>query len=797
MAVTADITAGIKAIKIAKEDALSNDLTFQLQETKVIRILFDDIGIQQFDILSVVEYPTYYLYYVKPQNIGNNISTFPTPTLLTGSTGAGFIDASGNINLPGTGGSLISSYRLGGLYTSNNLTNFTFNSAQGTFTSIISKNPYTFPVSFTASVWTNSSTGNHTLKIGPSGSGFTTTYTSLSSSNPSDLFSLGNGSITLVAPTSGSSNTRTIQGSFNLTVDPLTAAEWGMRILSYYGASTFFLPTGSLQFNINSFVTSSTDTNGVTTVLEPYTAEDVANSDYNVVMNNAVEARPNAFYMDVDYSSNAIIAVNEEAILNGSATRAPVQYSNYTTARIVNPRYYGSKNISPNFNESWPTSSVTLEGTFSNVPAVESDGIYFAYFDWVGGTTPELINKAGFHVKYLIDSNANVYTPNLSSSYYYNLIDSFNENNNKVNVLFQTGETSGNVDNLQGVHSVIKSGAQPRAIIFSQTGSIAAQALTTMSFSNTVVSANCEINTTVAPDLPFPGTYLNILDLTTPATSGSTYTTASLTSDYIKIQSSSADVQVIPKLSISYDYTEYDFNNNGSLTFFFEKSTNGGSTWSTYYSQSYSLIHGNSYTRNITSPADSPISGSAYRVRYSFNDNGSGVPVLNVNSGNFFLSQNPPFNPQVTSSFWTTGSSSQNILTGSQFNTNIYGVTKQSTVSGSGYDAPYLQFSLQVGDEIRFSANENNRYQIIDIIEPTSTTTPLYLRLNTPIISGTNLNSFLIRRFNPNPNFVIVDALKDSDTGGGPGFLMPEYASNDLNTKFDEVIKTLTEKGLI
>lgn len=784
MATTPDITAGIKAIKIAKEDALSNDISVQLQEAKVLRIAFDDIGIQQFDIISIAEYSTYYLYYVKPQNIGNLLSTFnlPIDSSTGGSGGSGFVDTAGNM--------LVSAYPqyTGFIRTvaNSNKSVLSYNSGTGIFQTPAQKQPYAIKASFTASIFSSNNNAG-TLRF----------YVSSSAGGGIETPAIN---IPTPANISGSSNAITISGSLPLfKADSLSVEDFGFRFINYYGSNTFYMPTSSMQFTIESYVTSSTDTNGVTTVLEPYTSEDVANSDYNVIMNNAVEARFNAFYMDVDYSSNAIVAVNQQAILDGSATRAQVQYSNYTTARITNPRYNGSRNTSPNFNESYSTSSVTQEGTFNNVPAVEIDGTYFAYFDWVGGTTAELIDKAGYHIKYLIDSKANVYTPSLTSSYYYNLIDSFNANENNVNVVFRDIPVGNNVDNLVGVHPVIKAGAQPRAIIFSQTGSDSGQYLTTMSFSNTVVSANCEINVAVeAGGLSLPG-MIDTLGITTPVVSGSTYTTASLTGEYIKIQSSSADVQIIPALHVNYNYTEFDFNNPGTIDFYIEKSTNNGSTWSVYHTRSYQMQPGQSYSRTFTAPPDSTVSGSLYRVRYSYNDTGiPGNPIVDFTSGgSFYFSQNPPFNPSVTSSFWTTGSGSPNVLTGSQFNTNIYGVTRQSTVSGSGYDSPYLEFDLQIGDEIRFSANENQVYQIIDIVPPTSTTTALYLTLDKPIITGTNLQSFLIRRLNPNPNFVIVDAIKDSNTGGGSGFLMPEYASNEITIKFDEIIKTLTEKGLI
>jgi len=138
------------------------------------------------------------------------------------------------------------------------------------------------------------------------------------------------------------------------------------------------------------------------------------------------------------------------------------------------------------------------------------------------------------------------------------------------------------------------------------------------------------------------------------------------------------------------------------------------------------------------------------------------------------------------------------ILTGSQFNSSIYGSLTQQTVSGSGYDSPYQLFTVQAGDEIRFSANENQVYQIIGVNPPTENAqNSLYLTLDKPILTGTNLNSFLLRRFVPNPNFVIINADKTNEVGGGPGFLLPEYASQDILDKFDNIVANLTEKGLI
>lgn len=773
MAATPNITAGIKAIKIAKEDALSNDISVQLQEAKVLRIAFDDIGIQQFDIISIAEYSNYYLYYVKPQNIGNRLSTFnlPVDSSTGGVGGSGFVNTDGNM--------LVSAYPqyTGFIRTvaNSNKSVLSYSSGTGIFQTPAQKQPYAIKASFTASIFSsNNNAGNIRFYVSSSAGG-----------------GIGTPGINIPTPAniSGSSNAVTISGSIpGFVFDPLSVEDFGFRFINYYGSNTFYMPTSSLQITIESYVTSSTDTNGVTTVLEPYASEDVANSDYNVIMNNAVEGRFNAFYMDVDYSSNAIVAVNQQAILDGSATRAQVQYSNYTTARITNPRYYGSKNTSPDVNVG--------EGNLE--PAVESDGTYFAYFDWVGGTTAEVINKAGFHIKYLIDSNANVYTPNLTSSYYYNLIDSFNANGNNVNVVFNEVAAGNNVDNLVGVHPVIRPGALARAIIFSQTGSVAGAA-SNISFT-TGVAHNYGGTANLSPNSYIPNTTytigLSTVAVTPPDLNFNT------TGEYAAVITTDTEINIIPRFSLNLTYLDEIRGYDGQAVITIQKSTNAGSTWNTYFSQTVPLYNGNTGTTQISGPAEPAVSGSLYRGRITFN----GVPTspgadLTLNSGTFTIIQDPSYGGTATSGsgnlYWTTGSSSQNILTGSQFNSNIYGGT-QVPVVDSGYDSPYLPFTVQIGDEIRFQGNEASTRQIINVSPPTENPdNKLYLTLNSAPSLGTNLQSFLLRRYSPNPNFIIVDALKDSSTGGGSGFLMPEYASNDLITKFDEVIKTLTEKSLI
>jgi hypothetical protein len=126
------------------------------------------------------------------------------------------------------------------------------------------------------------------------------------------------------------------------------------------------------------------------TIFESYIEPDCL-----VIDNDAQVNRPSDRYFDVDFATSQIIAVNKENILSGSATPATVPDSYYTTARIINPRYVGSKNTSPDLN--------TGE-TENQLPAIERYSNSFMYFDWIGGSNPQYPGGGNVHGVYLINT---------------------------------------------------------------------------------------------------------------------------------------------------------------------------------------------------------------------------------------------------------------------------------------------------------------------------------------------------------------------------------------------------------
>jgi hypothetical protein len=203
----------------------------------------------------------------------------------------------------------------------------------------------------------------------------------------------------------------------------------------------------------------------ISTILQSSYPSGFQNSDCDVLQGNAVIDRVGTLYYDVDYATSATTAVNEAAILNGTAEYANVQNSNYSTLAHINPRYKGSRTTSEYVNL-WTSGSVN---TFGKLPTVDSKKTYFAYFDFINGTGPELNNKSIAHIQFLVDQDGNTIPPDKTKLY-------ITQNT------FQTGETVFiNLDDplrfetpmnkLNGVKQVVRGGQRVDALLYSDSGS--------------------------------------------------------------------------------------------------------------------------------------------------------------------------------------------------------------------------------------------------------------------------------------------------------------------------------------
>ena len=193
--------------------------------------------------------------------------------------------------------------------------------------------------------------------------------------------------------------------SFDISVQP------GEELFIYTLPSPQYFTSATASFQLNVNVTSSQISYSIPFGLDPIL---FYNSDYYAIPNNENANRDNTFLKDIDYSSNPNYPVNRLAIISGSATPAQTPDSNYTMARVINPRYEGSRVSSADYNfYSAPTSSETfLNGdtgswggdiSYGKTATIDKNPIYFAHFK-TSKQSREYWNTYTFEIDALIES---------------------------------------------------------------------------------------------------------------------------------------------------------------------------------------------------------------------------------------------------------------------------------------------------------------------------------------------------------------------------------------------------------
>ena len=923
MASTTEITQGIKAIKINRDDLQSSDNTLSLQELEVLRIRFSDKGIQEFIITSIAEYKDYYLFYVVPKNLftSNNSLAF----LSNPSSCESGIPAGGIYTLtPDT-----STGRLLG-FSIPSVQSASINNSQGLLTPWIPES-ISIEIRYQVSQSTSGGPNYFTAYITGSGTSIVPQYL-----NSNEVFESAPGSwnavtqsFTWYPPTPTSSigfgfkndlfsnnalafdfsstlNITATQPNFYLTdnvvtdesldaeangVQTITAGAlldittWDFLGGQYYALSrpnNVGLQTFTCSFNAygdnasgagnpsmsialvstrNGVVASSSHLVGVggsfpappagvyylsgsytvtgdeqlyinvsettgnrnlkirsgsweinqvldaqtgsptQTILEPYLTANFQYSDCNVLAGNAVEARVNDFYMDVDYSSNAIVAVNEQSILNGNATRATVQQSNYTTAGIINSRYIGKELTAANLN-TWTEGDVA----FGKSVTVGNAQSYFSYFNWVGGTSPEwgnnLSDRTSVNIRYFIDENGDVIDPiNDSEGINLGIVrQNYPDNQNAIISLDSDDEFGVNLGALNAEWPVFKSGYSIAPILYTQTASYNNNG-DVIGFGYT---GSIDF---VLGDLSPDNTIADYQLYTFPTAS---QTVNRLTSFPYTISFSNNPTILGTSASFSSnEYSPITTNPSGSVTLSlvgaFRANVNtpliatfalqkNGTTVKTVQIDFRSTTQGSlTYTDNSAKTTDD------YKlVITNVQDKGptGDIAELDLSTQTIFrIFQSPLPGSGGCTSFWTVGSPRSQITAsgGSTGLNSFYGQT-QRDIDRSGFNPITLPFTVKVGDEIRFEGSETLAYEILSVSQ--SSTGNIVLNLNGTIPTGTNTNYFLLRRYIDDPAYVILEVDKPAGPSSG-GILKPQYLSSRIEGNLDTILKDLQDKQLI
>lgn len=772
------VRKGVKYLKIAKTDASGVDRTDTLRQLRSINIKYRDVGVVQYDIKSRSEYSTYLLYrvdYINPtSSIDRGVLDYITNT--TATTGPVAINVNQSSSVAGYGTS-----------------NTYFNSTTGLYT--FSQRLPNTSIIFTASAQASpSSPGNSFqpfIRLVLTGSSFTRTVISQSQA---------------ISPVI-SDTTITVSGSF---VVPAENAQYYLEVANGSAGSA---PCDFTVINLKvSQSIASTGNTAVITSPAPDTNEIFTGTDCDVTYGIAEEYPSSQYYMETDYSTGILVPTNFDKIISQSATLAAVKDYYYALQRHTKPRYQGSRTNTYKVNEYTPANdSIIIDGDpyegdegYIKDPGIENKKVYFGWFQEAYGATPEVNNAVNVNIKYLINEASGTLSPNLDSFFLGELRDTFQQGENLelsfVDAKDGTNSTPTAIKRaMSGLLPIYRSGVKAVPIMYSQTGSGAGAYASSIVF-NLAPGVQAQ---TVPVDFRF-GAQLRIpqgqtYDQNTETVlifneenwdfSGN-YNTS--TGEYTFNQTPTSLVSfkvLIPSIELVAPDSDIQIKilKNGSVI--------GG--------QRYTLNSRTPLLKNqvISTPFLQFVNGDTVKVSIYVEPNVFYFPVrlrgqLEFQMDQQSISQQALANSiPVAAPYFFTNSADYTILTASSQFSSYLNQTSQIDISGSGFDSVFDLASFKVGDQLRFENDEAKVYTINRILTQ-SAQGENYFLLDKPVVFGTNVNYFLLRRFIDDPTNIIVQAVKPPG-GTGAGTIKPQYITGTLDKNLGRVVQKLQQQNTI
>jgi len=786
---------GVKYIKVNRYDSGGLDRSNYLGQLTDLIINYDDLGSINYNIVTTQEQDTYFVYGIETRNqstssvnfevLDYSLSTRKNTTLVP----AGSTVALANYNT----------------VTSNPLGYFTASSGEYIF-----NNTPNVPITASFEAELKIDTGfadiDSNLKIlinTPDGNTFLDLY-DISSFNSTTYIPISGSVIIYPRPGSVIFNTVNIieNSIINVTIENIDPGGGNGGELTLRNFDLTFTQSIS-PFNGSSSLT----------IFNPEFI-DWDYNDYNALFGNAEIPQFSTQFMDVDYTTNYTAPVNFDLIISGTADRAQVQDSNYSSKTWTNIRYDGSRSNSPDFNK------LTTEGGYGVLPNVEQNQTYIAYFDGVGGTGPEIIGQTAYFIKYLIDEQGNIINPEPTNIGLINLVSNF-ELGKKAIV---EGSTT-TLNNLTGGPFNITGVGRISPILVTETGSGRLDYARTMSFVSSLgedLTPNIEdyyflrkrtsdgfVTNTNFADMSF-ATFIN--SGSGGSSESSTYT---INTDTI---SGGTPIKFKTRLVARNE----SISNILEFTVRIISSTNNFSTFNVEAEDVFNLssIGGNAVSCIVETPFKNFTAGTKFRVQHKQNlgqaNNGDPLNIkifgLESSGTNTYFTSQQIYQPDtieiiginsVTSSYWSIGEyltgNNISVLTASRDFTSILSQdilqSQSQAMKDFNFSNPEILVSqIQVGDFIRFEYNKNYVHNIVDITNTTEGN--LALKIVPPVISGSILDHFILYRIINDGTYVILDVEKRT-SGTFPGIIQPEYISQTLKDNYNNIIQDLTQKGLI
>jgi hypothetical protein len=792
-------------IKIAKKDCDGNDNSLPLgQITKLLifnpnqAVVYPSnysLQFDEYDVVVVNEYSDYYLYETnKAWDILSAIGPLVSPhdNQVFDYTVSSSVTASYNVG----NGSPKTIINWNSTLAGTNLPHYNtpyFNTSSGVFTFLNTPN---VPLIFSASINTSGNDpSSRFIRLIQNRDGIETTLFQ-------DTYNAGGVDSTLVT-----ASLYPIQGDQYYI--QLTKTNFGFNV--NVTSADLYLYQSWDNFTLDTWYGPSTSS-CAPAILEPYTTlPDYYYSNYNPTMNNINADRLSTIYEEVAYYPGITTPTNFDLIISGSALKAAVQDSNYTSKRVINPRYNGVKATNKYLNV-WTLGDT---GTYGKTPSTQNLKTMVAYCDWISGWPPERMNASAIHIQYLIKSDGSIVIPNVSENSLYDNKGTF-ESGERLIIEPRT-ISSGQPTQYR---NILRGGSRIEPILYTQSGSTPNVYWdTTMSFNNTLPPST-PASADYSAQFHIPSSIYN-----QPA-NGSQLTLPIISPIYGASYLNGNSYQI--PLGVVQDAIALTFNGNVNISLsqpFIGPNINYNvnlSIWrgntQLYYQNYPNQTSGGNYSVTYTQNTNFT-AGDLYTLKVSVNETSwlySGQ--YNINNGSLTINQYPIFTPPVpittgVNSIWQyyNSSSYPYVITSSvpelvQFYGNPD--VKMVDITGSGFNGIQLPWSIEYGDEFRFEGREDFVYQVGKIFGPKDSgsgrftqtgSIEVHFNANLPVSASTasfNLDHFLIRRYVDDPSVILMEGFKPTNSSG-PFVIRPEYLVPELNKTVDEFILDLTQKGLL
>ena len=759
-----NVDIGVRYIKISKIDENGINQTNSLQELQEITIPFNDIGNKTYKITNIIEYPDYFLYETEAQS-GITSQTSSLTYNLTGSLTTSSV-------LPSVTPSLAT-------IPFSNVTplsqELTYNDNEEIELNTYPQKPLHLRL-----------TGSATVSNLPCDIGIYKRYNN--STSPTLLV----GKKLFVGP-----------NNIDLSYEYTSSTALDSFFIGVNQPQTF--PFDSiLQLSSTNFLISSSQaiSSSITMVIEPYLVSNFSKAyDCQPLLNNAVELRFNKYLQDVDYSSNALVPVNFELLFSGSATRANVPESNYTSLAVTNPRYKGVKNQTEKINE-W-TDFPLNEGNFGKEPAIDSKIGLVSYCTTAGGLQPDYMDAVEVRIKYIIKNADNVISPNISEGAIGDVQFAY-PSRGFVKLIPTENPTDPGKK-----FEIIRGGQRILPVFYNQSQSLAdLDWVDTVEFTNIAGDTDAVVLNKTATLQSTGNTTLSVFTFTTIP-----FSTILSQGDDITNLPGSQELATTNKYTISQEVidnvSQLDFN----CTILVQ--VDGNTEVELNLIKNGDISNPVASTTKTFLNADAPMS---LNVSLGLTELNAGDIYEYVAIKSFFstdtkvlasstwqISQEPyPTAPVSTTNLFFTSSLNPNaIYSTSSLLIQYYGnpSLKQEDIANSGFFSIQFPFKFETGDEVRFEGLERKTFAVINAEVVSGSfpfaTSSLNITLDKQISgSGIDVNKFVFRRFIDDGGAITI-RLDGKSLPTSPYYAFPEYITDELSVDLDTLTSILVNKGLI